>query len=165
MGGVVNFRSLLLWSSFSSFLRKCDIFKIDHWDNCTFVNYLVKVARVVNSKLAFANWLCKIQYLNLDKAPLFPRNQVICLKNWKLWRAPTTIKFNIFWWNFAHVSYLTMSTKGCSEYFFILFRSWIINKNVKNECVETRSFWFLQINQDLNEIKKNPEHSFVDIDK
>ena len=150
MGGVGNFRSLLLWSSFSSFLRKCDIFNIDHWDNCTFVNYLVKVARVVKSKLAFVDWffynliilikLCKIQDLNLDKAPLFPRNQVICLKNWKLWRAPTTIKFNIFWWNFAHVSYLTMSTKGCSEYFFILFRSWIINKNVKNECVETRYF-------------------------
>ena len=25
--------------------------------------------------------------------------------------------------------------------FFILFRSWVINKNVKNECVETRSFF------------------------
>ena len=23
---------------------------------------------------------------------------------------------------------------------FILFRSWVINKSVKNECVETRSF-------------------------
>ena len=49
-------------------------------------------------------------------------------------------KANIFCWIFAHVSYLTMSTKACSGFFFILFRSWVINKNVNNECVETRSF-------------------------
>ena len=24
--------------------------------------------------------------------------------------------FNIFWWNFAHVSYLTMPTKECSGF-------------------------------------------------
>ena len=84
-----------------------------------------KVARVVKLKLAFMEWffynlvilnkLNKIGYLNLDKALLFPRNQVICLKIWKLWWAAT--KFNIFCWNFAHVSYLTMSTKECSEFF------------------------------------------------
>ena len=39
---------------------------------------------------------CKTQYLNLEKALVFPRKQVICQKNWKLWRAPTTVKFNIF---------------------------------------------------------------------
>ena len=32
-----------------------------------------------------------------------------------------------------------MFTKGCSG-FFILFSSWVINKNVKNECAETRYF-------------------------
>ena len=64
--------------------------------------------------------LFKIRYLNLDKALLFPRNQAICLKNWKLWRAPTTTKFNIFCWNFAHVSYLTMSTKGGSGFFYFV---------------------------------------------
>ena len=31
-----------------------------------------------------------------------------------------------------------------------------VNKNVKNEPAETRSFWFLQITQDLNETKKIP---------
>ena len=36
------------------------------------------------------------------------------------------------------------------EIFFILF----INKIVKNECVETRFFLFLQITLDLNKIKK-----------
>ena len=56
-----------------------------------------------------------------------------------------------------------MSTKGCSE-FSILLRSGVINKNVKDECVETRSFKFLQMTQDLNKIK-NPEHPFVDIGK
>ena len=40
--------------------------------------------------------LYKIPYLNLDKALLFPRNQAICLKNWKLWWTPTATEFNIF---------------------------------------------------------------------
>ena len=66
--------------------------------------------------------LYKIRYLNLDNALLFPINQVICLKNWKLWRATTTTrKFNIFGLNFAHVSYLTMFTKECSGFFFFCF--------------------------------------------
>ena len=66
----------------------------------------IKVARVVNFKLAFKDWLfynliiliklCKIWYLNLVKTLLFPRNQVIFLKNWKLWRAPTTIEVFFF---------------------------------------------------------------------
>ena len=114
-----------------------------------------KVDRGVKLKLAFMEWLFynlvmqiklyKIQYLNLDKVLLFPRNQAICLKNRKLWRAPTTTRFNIFCWNVAHVSYLTMSAEGRSVFFFILLRSWVINKNVTNECVETRSSLFLQI--------------------
>ena len=66
--------------------------------------YVLKVALVVNLKLAFTEWffynsiilikLWKIRYLNLDKALSFSR-KVIYLKNWKLWRAPTS-KFNIF---------------------------------------------------------------------
>ena len=98
--------------------------------------------------------LYKIQYLNLDKALLFHRNQPICLKNWKLWRAPTATKFNIFSWNFAHVSYLIMSAKGCSGLFFILFRYWAINKNIKNECIETRSFLIFAINSRSKQNKK-----------
>ena len=34
-------------------------------------------------------------------------------EKWKLWRAPTTVDFNNFCWNFAHVPYLTISTKRC----------------------------------------------------
>ena len=48
---------------------------------------------------------------------------------------------------------------------FILLMSRAINKNVKNECVETRSFYFMQIAQDLNEIKKICTYPFVDIGK
>ena len=73
-----------------------------------------KGVREVKLKLCFTKWffynlvilikLYKIRCLNIDKALLFPRNQAISLKNWKLWRAPTTSKFNICCWNFAHVS-------------------------------------------------------------
>ena len=58
---------------------------------------------------------------------------------------PATTDFNIFCWNFAQVSYSIMSTKGCSGFFFILFGSWVINKNVKNECVEPDLFNFRKI--------------------
>ena len=156
--------------------------------------------------------LFKIRYLNLDKALLFPRNQAICLKNWKLRRASTTTnfygvifynlviliklfkirylnldkallfprnqavsgklkiltsstKFNIFCWNFAHVSYLTISTEGCSGFFLILFRSWVTNENIKNECVESRSFLIFANNSRFRQNKNNSEHTFVDIGK
>ena len=38
--------------------------------------------------------------------------------------------------------------------FFILLRSWVINKSAKNDCVE--------ITQDRNKIYKNPTHAFLD---
>ena len=47
--------------------------------------------------------------------------------------------------DFAHVSYSIMSTKECSGFFFILFGSWVINKNVKNECEEPDLFNFRKI--------------------
>ena len=64
---------------------------------------------------------CKIPYKSVDKALLFSRNEVFCLKNWKLWRAPTTLDFNNFCWNFAHVPYLPISTKGFAECFYVLY--------------------------------------------
>ena len=92
-------------------------------------------------------------------------NQVFCLKIWKLWRDSTTLQFNSFCWNFTHVSYLPMSTKGCVGFYFILFRSWVINKNVKSKCVETRSFYNFIDNPRSKQNKKNPRHAFVDIGK
>ena len=49
--------------------------------------------------------------------------------------------------------------------FFILFRSWIINKNVKNERVETRLFLIFANNSRSKQNKKNPTRPFVDIGK
>ena len=100
--------------------------KFHDWVHVGIGSCKFKVARVVKKigfygvifyNLVIPMKLYKIRYLNLDKALLFPRNQAICLKNWKLWRAPTTTKFNIFWWNIVHVSHLIMSTKGCSGFF------------------------------------------------
>ena len=124
----------------------------------------LKVVRLVKLKLAFMEQffynlvilikLYKMRYLDLDKTLLFPRDQAIGLENWKLWRAPTAEKFDIFWWNFAHVSYLTMSIKECPGFCFVLFRSWVINKNVKNECLETMSFLISANNSRSKENKK-----------
>ena len=57
----------------------------------------------------------------------------IFLVIWK--QALTTLVFNVFCWNFAHVSYLPISTKGCSGFFLF--------------CLDLESFakvkknWFL----------------------
>ena len=139
----------------------------DFWkENHQKINKKIKVARVVSLKSAFTDWFFFYNLYNTnkvkqnpipkDEALLFPRNQVICLQNWKLWRAPTVTEFNIFCWNFANVSSL-MSTKVCWGFFLILFRTWIINKNVKHDCAKTGVSKFLQITQDLNKkkIKQN----------
>ena len=47
---------------------------------------------------------------------------------------------------------LNNSKNGCSGFFSILFRSWVINKNVKNKCEEARPFLMFEITQDLNKI-------------
>ena len=49
--------------------------------------------------------------------------------------------------------------------FFILFGSWVINKRVKNEFVETMSFLIFANNSKSKWSKKNPTHAFVDIGK
>ena len=72
---------------------------------------------------------CKIQHLSLDKALLFPRNQVISLKNWKLW-GPTTKAFNIsseILHKFASYQCLQMGVRD----FSISLRSWVIGTTQK----------------------------------
>ena len=73
---------------------------------------------------------------------MFLRNQVICLKNWKLWRGPTLT------WKF-----------------FILFRTWVIFQNKKNLASKHLHGTGLPITQDLNKIEKHPKHSSVGIGK
>ena len=79
---------------------------------------------VANLKFVFMDWmfLCfnnsdQVMLNLILKLSLLPRTQVVCLKNGKFWQAPTSIKFNIFGWNLTHVSYLEISTKGCSRIF------------------------------------------------
>ena len=38
----------------------------------------------------------------------------------KLWRVAATVEFNIFYWNFAHLSYLPVSTKSYSGFFYLV---------------------------------------------
>ena len=57
-------------------------------------------------------------------------------------------------WNFAHVSNVNMSAKGCSEFLLFWLDLQLLIKNVKNECVESRFFLLLQITQDLSKIIK-----------
>ena len=93
---------------------------------------------------------------NLDKALLFSRNQVFCLKIWNLWRGPTTIEFNIFCWNFAHVFYLVMSTKACVG-FLKFYLDLDLFAKLKKDLVSTHSFLaLLLITEDLNKTKTIP---------
>ena len=85
---------------------------------------------------------------NLGKALLFSRNQVVCLKIWRLWRAPTTLQFNISI-NFAQISYLSTSTKGCVGFFKFCLDLELFAK-IKKCLVSTH----LLITQDLNKIEK-----------
>ena len=86
-------------------------------------------------------------------------------KNWKLWRAPTMIEFDTFCWNFAHVFYLVMSLIALAWFFLIYFRSWVIHKSVKRECVENRSFLIFANTSRSKQNKRNPAQPFVDIVK
>ena len=80
-----------------------------------------------------------------NPTPKFRQSSIISEKpgylseNWKLQQAPTAIKFNIFCWNFAHVAYLTMCTKGFLGLFLFCLDLKLL-KNVKKECAETSPF-------------------------
>ena len=98
-----------------------------------------KVACVVKTELFFMEWFyynlvmlikwCKIPYKNLGKVLSFSRNQVFCLKIWKLWRAPTTIQFKIFFAETSQTFPIYQCLQKCVRDFLILFRSWVICKN------------------------------------
>ena len=53
----------------------------------------------------------------------------ILSENLKILTSSNYPTIQYFFWNFAHVSYLPISTKGCLGFFLILFRSWVICKN------------------------------------
>ena len=86
--------------------------------------------------------VCKIPCKNWDKALSFSRKQVFCLNIWKLWRAPTTLQFNIFCWNLAHISYLPMSTKECAGFFSFCLDLELFAKIKKTWFLHTRFLRF-----------------------
>ena len=94
---------------------------------------------------------------------LFSRNQPFCLKKWTLWPALATVEFNNFRRNF--VILLPNVYKRVLGIFSILFRSWVICQNKKRPGFYTPQKPGLLTTQDLNKIKKNPEHPFVDFGK
>ena len=49
--------------------------------------------------------------------------------------------------------------------FLILFRSWVINKSVNNDCAAPSFFLIFENISRLKQNLKNPGHSFVDIGK
>ena len=95
---------------------------------------------------------------------MFSKNPVFCLKRWKLWQAPTTIEFNIFCWNFAHVSYLPMSIKGCLGFFYVV---WILSnlQKSKQTCFLHTCFSHFFNNSRSKQNENNFEHPFADIVK
>ena len=75
---------------------------------------------------------------------------VILSGNWKLWRASTTMYFYNFCRNFAHVPYLSISTK-VSVGFFLFCLELDLFAKIKKYLVSTHSQEpVLLINQDLN---------------
>ena len=131
-------------------------------------------SRSFNIKLAFTVFFSnliilidqyKIRFLNLDQTLLFLRSQVICLKNWKLWRAVTTSKFIFFLSKLCKFPTLQCVQKDVPDILYFA-KSWAINKNVKKhgfcKCVETRSFLIFEKSK---QNEKNPGHPFVDAGK
>ena len=70
---------------------------------------------------------------------------------------------NIFWWNFAHVSYLSMSTKVCAGFFLFCLDVELFAKKLKRPGFHTFLFYILTNNSRSRQNKENPEHLFVDM--
>ena len=66
----------------------------------------------------------------------------------------TTSNYPAFCWNFVHVFYLRMSTKGCVGLFYLDLE---LFEKVKKDLVSTHLFFtLLLITQDLKKIRKIP---------
>ena len=72
-----------------------------------------------------------------------------------MYHTMSSILFNTFF-------HLTMCTQGYLEFFFILFRSWVICENQKRSGFYTLVFYIFINNSRSKQNKKNAEHPFVD---
>ena len=89
---------------------------------------------------------------------MFSRNQAFCMKNIKLWQAPTTIRVQHFLLKLCTGFLLTNVYKRLFEIFFLFCLDLELYAKIKKDLVSTHSlFTFLLITQDLNKIKKPPK--------
>ena len=105
------------------------------------MNFWLKQKFSYYSIILVLRW--KITYLILPKNLFSSRNHSFCFQKWKFLGALTyewsfTIFYLIFFWRFAHVFSLTISTKVCAEN-FLLFFNWKILKKIEKGLVST---WF-----------------------
>ena len=100
---------------------------------------------------------------NTQKALFCPRNQVFCLTNWKLSWASTQSEFIFFCSNLAHVFHLTISTKGCAEFFFS-FKSSVIKNTTRNfaDIIKLKTSIKLYIYSNLTELEALEVFSCLD---
>ena len=99
--------------------------------------------------------------LHLDKALLFPRNQVICLRLVNFDELP----LQYFLLKLCTRFDLANVYKKLFRNSLTLFRSWVIDKPGFGECVETRSFFILPNKSSSKQNEENLEHPFVSIGK
>ena len=93
----------------------------------------------------------------------FKQSSIVFEKFEKLWRVPTTLQFNNFCLNFAHVSYLPMSAKGCAGFFLFCLDLYL--QKLKRPGFYTLICYFFINNSRSKQNKKNPAQMFVDIPK
>ena len=120
---------------------------------------------MVKLKSVFMDWffylviliikLCKIRYLNINKFLLFWETRLFVRKIEIFGELELPQSLIFFCWKFAEASYLTMSTKGCSGFFYFAY---ILSYQYKcrKKYVGTRSFLISAKNY-LNKIKKIPK--------
>ena len=71
----------------------------------------------------------------------------------KTWRAPAIRQFNIFLWNFIHIFYLLLSTKGLWNSFLFYLDPELFAK-IKKDLLSTRLFFYTFIEtHNLNKVK------------
>ena len=139
---------------------------------------LVNITLTFFYRLIFYNLTILINLVMQNLIPKFRQSYVISKKLGhfsKKFKTLTSSNYHMY------ICICVYSTCTCTSFLFknvyktvfmirfIFFRSWVINKNVKIwfMWVYTNQvfFSFWKITQDLNKIKKNPEHTFVDIGK
>ena len=86
------------------------------------------------------------------------------MKNWKFWQTPTSIKFNIFRWNLACVTYLEISTKVCLRTFsfcldlelLIKCKKWVCRNQTFFIFAIKSNLWWFELVKVFNFLYKKP---------